>query len=520
MLTRRETLKSGLAAIGSLAFFTPYHTLAATKPKPLQAASWNKLPEWKGFNLLEKFMVPWSNGPFREDDFRWISELGFNFVRLPMDYRTWILDGDWRRFNENVLREIDDAVRFGEKYAIHVNINFHRAPGYTVANPPEEKSVWTHAEAQEVCALHWSTFAKRYKNYSNEQVSFNLFNEPTTVEPETYFSVHKKIVDAIRAEDSKRLIICDGTSYGTQPFPRLVGLQVAQATRGYAPTEISHYKASWVNSENFPQPSWPMRSVNGLLPAESKSEIPPENKKPMEINGPFLFRTKLRLRVGTVSSRSTLTVQADGKTIFEHKFDPGPGEGEWKKSVFRPQWNTYQNIYDRDYETTIPANTKSVRIFTSSGDWIALSRIGLQSTQQSENADKELSVEATMGWGQTSTQLTYTELENGTATLSGGETRDRAWLKRTMIQPWQQLEKLGSGVMVGEFGAYNKTPHDVALSWLADSIANWNEAGWGYAMWNFRGSFGILDSDRPDVSYENFHGHKLDRKLLELLTRY
>jgi hypothetical protein len=39
-------------------------------------------------------------------------------------------------------------------------------------------------------------------------------------------------------------------------------------------------------------------------------------------------------------------------------------------------------------------------------------------------------------------------------------------------------------------------------------------------MWNFRGSFGILDSGRQDVQYEEFRGHKLDRKLLELLLRY
>ena len=42
-------------------------------------------------------------------------------------------------------------------------------------------------------------------------------------------------------------------------------------------------------------------------------------------------------------------------------------------------------------------------------------------------------------------------------------------------------------------------------------------AGWGWALWNLRGEFGILDSERPDVSYESFRGHKLDREMLELL---
>jgi endoglucanase len=36
-------------------------------------------------------------------------------------------------------------------------------------------------------------------------------------------------------------------------------------------------------------------------------------------------------------------------------------------------------------------------------------------------------------------------------------------------------------------------------------------------MWNFRGGFGILDSERLDVKYEDFKGHKLDRKMLEVI---
>jgi len=41
--------------------------------------------------------------------------------------------------------------------------------------------------------------------------------------------------------------------------------------------------------------------------------------------------------------------------------------------------------------------------------------------------------------------------------------------------------------------------------------------GIGWALWNFRGNFGVLDSQRADVAYENWHGHQLDRKLLTLL---
>jgi endoglucanase len=105
-------------------------------------------------------------------------------------------------------------------------------------------------------------------------------------------------------------------------------------------------------------------------------------------------------------------------------------------------------------------------------------------------------------------------------TLLGPRVQDRAWLWQTCVEPWKKLESQGSGVMVGEWGAFNKTPHDVFLRWAEDCLANWQQAGWGWAMWNFRGPFGPLDSQRADVRYEDFEGHKLDRKLLDLLERY
>jgi endoglucanase len=52
---------------------------------------------------------------------------------------------------------------------------------------------------------------------------------------------------------------------------------------------------------------------------------------------------------------------------------------------------------------------------------------------------------------------------------------------------------------------------------MSDLLALWKEAGWGWALWNLRGPFGIIDSDRSDVAYENLDKHKLDRKMLELL---
>lgn len=331
-------------------------------PEQKTAISPSHLPRWRGFNLLEKFTFE-HNSPFRESDFEWMADWGFDFVRLPLSYRCWVESDDWLKLKEDVLKEIDQAVEFGRKHGVHVNINFHRAPGYCVNPPAEPLSLWKDEEALDVCAFHWAHFAKRYKGIPNDQVSFDLLNEPARISEETYVKVVKRLVDAIHSEDPNRLIIADGLSWGRDPVHGLVGLGVAQSTRGYDPMEISHYKASWVNwNDKWPEPAWPL-------------------KRGYEILG-------------------------------------------------------------------------------------------------------------------------------------------KDWLRKDRIEPWKELEKKGVGVHVGEWGAFQHTPHDVVLAWMKDFLDLWKEAGWGWAMWNFRGSFGILDSNRKDVNYEDFHGHKLDRKMLDLLLQY
>ena len=472
-----------------------------------------KLPRWRGFNLLEKFYLGSGRKPFLEEDFRLISKLGFNFVRLPMDYRLWIKDGNWEEFDETTLKEIDQAVKWGAKYGIHVSINFHRAPGYTVASPPEKTSLWTDPRTQRVCAKHWAMFARRYRGIPSERLSFNLMNEPAQVESKAYVAVVRTLVDAIRGEDPDRLIIADGLQWGNVPVPELREIRIAEATRGYTPMEISHYGANWVNGTRFPVPKWPrLLPPNGTLLSPKKEE----GSHPLVIDGPFTAATELRLHVLTVSTSALLVVEADGKQVFQKLFQCGPGKGEWTKAEFKPQWHVYQNLFDRDYTATIPAGARQVRVRVADGDWLQIGQIGLK---PATTGAKEVTLAMKQEWGKKPEPFRYAPDAAGGPFL-GLPAQDRAWLWKTCIEPWKAAESKGIGVMVGEWGAFNKTPHDVVLRWAEDCLSNWQKADWGWALWNFRGSFGILDSGRGDVHYEDFEGHKLDRKLLDLLQRY
>lgn len=94
--------------------------------------------------------------------------------------------------------------------------------------------------------------------------------------------------------------------------------------------------------------------------------------------------------------------------------------------------------------------------------------------------------------------------------------REQLWAK---YAPWRDLIAAGGSVICGELGAWNRTPHAVVLAWMDDLLQMFKQMNVGFALWNFRGSFGVLDSARSDVAYADWHGIPLDRELLALLQR-
>ena len=102
-------------------------------------------PRWRGFNLLGMFCSESSEyrdfrspGYYTEEDFKMISDWGFDFVRLPLSYRIWSDISDPYKIDEGKIAPLDEAVYFAEKYGLYVNIAMHRLPGYCVNQ--DEKS--------------------------------------------------------------------------------------------------------------------------------------------------------------------------------------------------------------------------------------------------------------------------------------------------------------------------------------------------------------------------------------------
>ena len=328
-----------------------------------------RIPRWRGFNLTE--LTGGQRGQaFRESDFQWMKEWGFDFARLPCSYWAWSSAKDWMKIDEAALKPLDRAIELGRQYGIHLNLGLHRIPGYCVngreAEPLQlfESSRDSMQRALEAATYHWSFLARRYKDVPATQLSFDLMNEPPFMADQSrYVEIARALIAAIREANGERLIFADGADLGQTPVLGLLDQGIVQSTRGYLPKMVSHYTAKWVPAaefESFEKPTWPMVDKHGVT------------------------------------------------------------------------WN-------------------------------------------------------------------------------------REKLRAELIAKWQPLVDQGAPVHVGEWGCFTETPHAACLGWMSDLLALWKEAGWGWSMWNLRGGFGIVDSGRADVKYEDFHGHKLDRQLLELL---
>ena len=257
----------------------------------------NPLPRWRGFNLLDYFgptpPVEHLSYATSEDDFKWMAEWGFDFVRIPMAYPRYIqydrtkdvtpdevLNIDWK-----VVEEIVQLIELANKYKLHVSLDLHRAPGYCVnAGFNEPYNLWKDETAQHAFKFHWEMWAKRLKEFTRDQVSFDLVNEPSmrenmndqfgsrdTVPGAIYRKVAKETTEVIRKYNSARIVVADGNDVGSSVIPEITDLEIAQSCRGYFPHYISHYRAPWVykNPDTAPMPVWPGTIDNKYFGRES-----------------------------------------------------------------------------------------------------------------------------------------------------------------------------------------------------------------------------------------------------------
>lgn len=219
-----------------------------------------------GFNF--QWMVSWKPdqqpAPADEKALDFLAKYGFNFVRIPTDYRFWTENFDYLHPDELIFDYFDRYLQACQSRGIHMSLNLHRAPGYCInRNDLEKHNLWLDGVAQDAFVFLWETFARRYKDVPAEVLSFDLLNEPPNpgqygMTRENHAALIRRAVAAIRAIDASRTIIIDGLAGGGMATPELADLGVIHSGRGYQPMPVSHHQATWWDGYvNCPLPVYP-----------------------------------------------------------------------------------------------------------------------------------------------------------------------------------------------------------------------------------------------------------------------
>jgi aryl-phospho-beta-D-glucosidase BglC (GH1 family) len=219
-----------------------------------------------GFNF--QWMFSWKPdqrpAPADEKALDFLAKYGFNFVRIPTDYRFWTKDFDYTHPDESIFDSIDQYLEACRSRGIHLSLNLHRAPGYCInRNDLEKHNLWLDQVAQDAFVFLWETFARRYKGMPAELLSFDLINEPPAVGQygmtrKNHAAIIRRTVAAIRVIDPQRAVVIDGLDGGGVAMPELADLGVVHSGRGYQPMPISHHQATWwVGHVNSPVPVYP-----------------------------------------------------------------------------------------------------------------------------------------------------------------------------------------------------------------------------------------------------------------------
>ena len=189
------------------------------------------------------------NNFIKEDDIKKIAEMGFDHVRLPIDYN--ILEDENADYIERGFEHISFAVDTAKKYGLNILLDLHRTAGYMFDAAVGESGFFEDESLQERFYRLWIEFAKRFGG-NPEHVAFELLNEVTDKEYGPIWNgIAKECIRRIR-EVAPDVVILVG-SYWNNSVEAVKDLdapyddKIVYNFHCYDPLLFTHQHAYWVD---------------------------------------------------------------------------------------------------------------------------------------------------------------------------------------------------------------------------------------------------------------------------------
>ncbi len=155
-----------------------------------------------------------------EQDLAFISKLGCNLVRLPLNYRHFELDRRPFEYKPEGFRRLDNLIAWARAHSIYVILDLHAAagcqnPGWHSDNGCRTAHFWEQKEFQDRALALWEEIARRYRGES-VVAGYNLINEPMADQVGQLNEFYRRTTAAIRAIDSQHILFLEGDSFSQQ----------------------------------------------------------------------------------------------------------------------------------------------------------------------------------------------------------------------------------------------------------------------------------------------------------------
>ena len=157
---------------------------------------------------------------FTEKDARYITSLGLNLVRIPINYRLFEDDMNPRVIRQEGFKYLDRVIRLCAEQGIYTIIDLHAVPGYQNQhwhsdNPTHKALLWKHKDFQDRTVVLWEALAAHYRD-EPWVAGYDLINEPADPTGKMVVPLFHRLMDAIRKVDPNHILFIEGNTYARE----------------------------------------------------------------------------------------------------------------------------------------------------------------------------------------------------------------------------------------------------------------------------------------------------------------
>ncbi len=221
---------------------------------------------------------------FTKEDVAYLAKTGYDHLRIPVDEeQLWEVDGSRDTEGFELLHQ---ALGWCKDYRLKVIVDLHILRSHHF--DAQVKPLWTEPTAQERFLQCWRDLSDELKKYPNDQIAYELMNEPVANNAEDWNKLVEKSIGVIREKEPKRFIVVGSNRWqSTQTFDQLrvpdKDPYLILSFHFYEPFLLTHHEASWTDIGPYKGPvQYPGKTVPdeeiGKLSADLARLISPRNK--------------------------------------------------------------------------------------------------------------------------------------------------------------------------------------------------------------------------------------------------